>query len=289
MIKLIYNKYLQKDQHPYIICKDHTVSQEDYQLYYNEELDLLFTHPIPTDLSKYYESKDYISHTDSSKNLIDKVYKIVRNYTLKKKLKLINSLNTEGKKLLDIGSGTGDFLKICKENNWNVSGVEPSKNAKEKANKKGVNVKSTIENYTDEKFDIITMWHVLEHISNLDEYILILKKLLKTNGKLIIAVPNYKSYDAKYYKEYWAAYDVPRHITHFSRNSISKIFKKVNISLVKEVPMIFDSYYVSLLSEKYKKGNMKPISAFYRGLLSNLKANKNKEYSSIIYVLKNDK
>ena len=140
----------------------------------------------------------------------------------------------------------------------------------------------------NKKFDVITMWHVLEHVENLQEYIQQIKELLKENGTLIIAVPNYKSYDAYYFKEFWAAYDVPRHLWHFSQKSITKLFSMENIRLVKTIPMKFDSYYVSLLSEKYKKGKMNPIKAFWIGFISNRKAKRTNMYSSLIYVLKNN-
>ncbi|MCY1240886.1 Methyltransferase domain protein [compost metagenome] len=133
------------------------------------------------------------------------------------------------------------------------------------------------------------MWHVLEHVPNLEDQIKELKRLLKPNGSIIIAVPNFKSYDANHYKEFWAAYDVPRHLWHFSKTAIHKLFQKENIELVKILPMKFDSFYVSLLSEKYKTGKMNFVKAFFVGLKSNWKAKRNFEYSSHIYVLKSAK
>ena len=270
-------------------CKDYTVSKEEYNLYYNEEYDMLITNPIPKNIADYYKSDNYISHTNSNKSIIDKLYKLVRSYTLKRKLKLINSFKTEQKNLLDIGAGTGDFLNICKKNNWNINGVEPSSDARKIALEKNIKLVSDIKEFKNDKYDVITMWHVLEHIIELDDYINSLEKMLKSNGILIIAVPNYKSYDANYYKNYWAAYDVPRHIWHFSKKSIQILFEKVNMKLESTMPMKFDSYYVSLLSEKYKNNKTRPISAFYRGFISNLRASKTNEYSSLIYILKKNK
>ncbi|TCI92118.1 class I SAM-dependent methyltransferase [Tenacibaculum sp. M341] len=266
---------------------DYTVSNKEFKIYHNKEYDLLYTDPIPDDLSSYYESEDYISHTDSKKTIIDKVYQLVKNYTIKKKLKLINSFHTNEKTLLDIGAGTGDFINFCKKNNWNVVGVEPSKKAKEIASTKELVLLSSIEEIKEEKYDVITMWHVLEHIPNLNEYIKALKKLLKKDGVLVIAVPNFKSYDANHYKNFWAAYDVPRHIWHFSKKSISQLFSDINMKVEKILPMKFDSYYVSILSEKYKNGKNNFIKAFFTGLTSNLKAMNSKEYSSLIYIIKN--
>ena len=278
---------LHKRLEPFINCKDFTVSDETYEVMFNKEYDMLVTSPIPVDLENYYKSENYISHTDSKKTFIDKVYQSVKNITLKRKLSLINSFKTESKNILDVGAGTGDFLKICGANGWNVLGIEPSSDAREIAKEKGIVLQEELLNLQHKKFDVITLWHVLEHVEKLSDYISKLKELLSENGRLIIAVPNHKSDDAKYYKEYWAAFDVPRHIWHFSQNSIQKIFSEDNMEVEKILPMKFDSYYVSLLSEKYKTGKMNPMKAFYRGFVSNLKASSSSEYSSLIYVIKN--
>ena len=273
---------------PHLKVKDNSISKENFELKLNTEFNMLVTQPVPKNLSKYYESEDYISHTDGKKSMFEKVYQLVKNYTLKKKIKLINSFNSEEKIILDIGAGTGDFLSVCKNDNWNVLGIEPNEKARKIAESKKINLQENLSEVKNKKFDVITMWHVLEHVENLQEYIQQLKELLKENGTLLIAVPNYKSYDANYYKEFWAAYDVPRHLWHFSQASISKLFAVENISVVKTLPMKFDSYYVSLLSEKYKRGKMNPIKAFCVGFTSNRKAKRTKEYSSLIYVLKKD-
>tara|TARA_B100000795_G_scaffold66338_1_gene45412 strand:+ start:13222 stop:14079 length:858 start_codon:yes stop_codon:yes gene_type:complete len=277
-----------KNLQPFLSCKDHTVSGEVYQVMINNEYDMLVTNPVPENLEDYYKSEDYISHTDSKKSLLDKVYQVVKNITLKRKLKLINSFETSSKNILDVGAGTGDFLKVCKSNSWKVSGIEPSLDARNIAYKKGINLQENLSEFKKTKFDVITLWHVLEHVENLSEYISILHSLLADNGRLIIAVPNFKSDDANYYKEFWAAFDVPRHLWHFSQTSIFKLFSEVNMVVEKTIPMKFDGYYVSLLSEKYKYGKMNSLNFFYRGFVSNLKARSTKEYSSLIYVLKKD-
>jgi 2-polyprenyl-3-methyl-5-hydroxy-6-metoxy-1,4-benzoquinol methylase len=273
----------------FLTVKDFSVSKEIFDLYYDENLDMLITSPQPglDTLNKYYESEDYISHTDGKRSLFEKAYHFVKGIALKNKLDLINSLQSNKGTILDIGAGTGDFLSVAKNNGWNTIGVEPSAKAKGIAINKGIvftEETSVLENHS---FDVITMWHVLEHVPNLQHQIKELKRLLKPNGTLIIAVPNFNSYDAKHYKEFWAAYDVPIHFWHFSKTAIKLLFEKENIILEKVLPMKFDSFYVSLLSEKYKNGKMNFIKAFYIGLLSNWKAKKNFEYSSHIYVLKN--
>jgi 2-polyprenyl-3-methyl-5-hydroxy-6-metoxy-1,4-benzoquinol methylase len=239
------------------------------------------------DLPRYYESEDYISHTDGKRSLFEKVYQIVKGIALRKKLNLINSISEKGK-LLDIGAGTGDFLTVARKDNWNVTGIEPNEKAKSIAEKKGVSFADDVKTLDNNSFDVITMWHVLEHVPNLEEYISELKRLIKPNGIIIIAVPNFKSFDANYYKEYWAAFDVPRHLWHFSKTAIQKLFAKQDLKLVDVLPMRFDSYYVSLLSEKYKNGKMNFLHAIWIGWKSNHYGNRKKEYSSHIYVIKNN-
>lgn len=273
----------------YLTVKDHSVSKEVFELYRDEDLDMLVTHPQPSIdvLGKYYESVDYISHTDSKRSLFEKAYHFVKNIALKNKLDLINSLQKDKGAILDIGAGTGDFLSVAKNNGWKTVGVEPSEKAKNIAINKGVSFVTDTKELASHSFDVITMWHVLEHVPNLEEQIKELKRLLKPSGSLIVAVPNHKSYDAQYYNAYWAAYDVPIHFWHFSKKAIAKLFEIENIELVKVLPMKFDSFYVSLLSEKYKNGKMNFVKAFYIGLKSNIKAGRSLEYSSHIYVLKN--
>jgi 2-polyprenyl-3-methyl-5-hydroxy-6-metoxy-1,4-benzoquinol methylase len=273
----------------FLTVKDYSVSKETFDLYHDEELDMLITSPQPSleNLGKYYESVDYISHTDSKRSLFEKAYHFVKSIALKNKLDLINSLQPDKGRILDIGAGTGDFLSVAKQNGWQTIGVEPSDKAKAIAKNKGVSFVEKTTELENQSFDVISMWHVLEHVPNLDEQIKELKRLLKPNGTLIIAVPNFKSFDAKHYGNFWAAYDVPIHFWHFSKMAIQSLFQKEKMKLVKVLPMKFDSFYVALLSEKYKTGKMNFIKAFFVGLQSNLKAKKNLEYSSHIYIIKN--
>lgn len=275
----------------YITVKDHSVSRETFQLLLNEELQLLKTHPqpAPAELGKYYESDDYISHTDGKRSLFEKLYHTVKQKALRDKIKLVQKFQPSKGEILDIGAGTGDFLVVAKQNGWNVTGIEPSPKAKEIAKGKGVVFAEDLASIPTYSKDVITMWHVLEHVPNVQAQIAELKRILKPGGTLIVAVPNYKSHDAQFYKEYWAAYDVPRHLWHFSKISIQKLFATQQMDLVEILPMKFDSFYVSLLSEKYKTGKMNFVAGFWRGLQSNLKGSKNGEFSSHIYVLKNTK
>tara|TARA_R110002111_G_scaffold48403_3_gene86017 strand:+ start:306 stop:1142 length:837 start_codon:yes stop_codon:yes gene_type:complete len=266
--------------------KDYLVSQENFNLIFDKESDMLITEPQPKNLEKYYDPKNYISHSDDKNSFIEKVYQQVKKITLNKKVKLIDQYSLDEKSILDIGCGTGEFLAYAKNKNWNTVGVEVNQNARNKALNKKLIIYKSLEDLPNRQFNIISLWHVLEHLPNLNEKISLIKTKLNDNGTLIIAVPNYKSYDAKHYKEFWAAYDTPRHLWHFSQDAIKILFEKHNFKVTKTLPMYFDSFYVSLLSEKYKNGKSNYLKAFYRGLMSNIKAKSNGEYSSLIYILK---
>ena len=262
--------------------KDFLVSQEEFSLELDPHLGMLRTIPQPKNLSSYYESEDYISHTDEKKGFISFLYQRVKQYSLKKKLKLISNLQKDKGRLLDIGAGTGSFLAAAKQQNWSTFGVEPNEKARKLSLEKNVKLENTLAAFEGEKFEVITLWHVLEHLPNLENIVKSIEDLLSPNGILVIAVPNYKSWDAKYYKSFWAAYDVPRHLWHFSQKSMTLLFSS-KLQLIKTLPLIFDAFYVSLLSEKNKTGSSFSVRAILVGIWSNLKARPNKEYSSLIY------
>ncbi|WP_405221649.1 class I SAM-dependent methyltransferase [Dokdonia sp. Asnod1-B02] len=268
--------------------KDHSVSGEEFTLKYDEKYHMYFTIPKPeiSKLPSYYESEDYISHTDGKRSLFEIAYQTIKGITLSRKQKLLKMFNPDQGSVLDIGAGTGDFLEFLSKRKWNVKGVEPNDKAKKLAQHKGLDIYNTIDEVGGELYDVITMWHVLEHVYDLQEQIAWLKKQLAKNGTIFIAVPNFESFDASYYKSYWAAFDVPRHLYHFSETSIKRLFAEQDLQLVKTLPMKFDSYYVSLLSEKYKSGKMNFFTAFVTGFKSNRKAKRSGGYSSHIYVLK---
>jgi 2-polyprenyl-3-methyl-5-hydroxy-6-metoxy-1,4-benzoquinol methylase len=276
---------------PFLICKDYTVSKQDFNIVACANCNFKFTNPRPEDekLGDYYKSEEYISHSNTSKGIVSKMYHLVRNYTLKKKIDLVSKHVSRGT-ILDYGCGTGMFLNVCKQSGWEAFGMEPDNGARKIAAEMSLKtyedkkaLKSGIEN---KKLDAITLWHVLEHVTDLNETLSFFKENLKPDGVLIIAVPNYTSYDAKYYKEFWAAYDVPRHLYHFEINSITKLLSPYGFKLIETKPMKFDSFYVSMLSEKYKTGAVKYLNAFLTGLKSNMKAKEAKDFSSVIYVFK---
>ncbi|MFV0141836.1 class I SAM-dependent methyltransferase [Empedobacter falsenii] len=268
--------------------KDYFLTGEKFEIYEDSETEVLYTLPQPIEnLGKYYESKNYISHTDGKKSIFERFYQMVKSINLNNKLELINKVSN-GKNILDYGCGVGDFLEHLQKNGYDVLGMEPNDSARKIAQSKigKEKVTSTELEHNDQKFDIITLWHVLEHIPNLNEIIQQLKNHLSENGRLIIAVPNHKSYDAEYYGKYWAAYDVPRHLWHFSASSMNKLFNNFGMKIESIHPMKLDSFYVSLLSEKYKGNKLGFINALRIGLKSNAQAKKTGQYSSLIYIIK---
>lgn len=274
---------------PFLRTKDFSISGEEFELHYDRDRDMLVTWPQPEELAPYYDSDAYISHSDANTSLTDKLYQKVKRYSLRKKVALIARYVQSEKSLLDIGAGTGDFLVAAKGKGWQIEGVEPSRAARQRAQDKGIALKSDLGKVGARKFEVITLWHVLEHLPDLEGQISEIVEHLKEGATLVIAVPNFKSKDARYYKNYWAAYDVPRHLWHFSRKSIEKLFASRGLEVIETKPMIFDAFYVALLSEKYKNGTTglpTLCKALGVGLWSNLWAWRTKEYSSLIYILK---
>tara|TARA_B100001146_G_scaffold223775_1_gene239358 strand:+ start:13655 stop:14452 length:798 start_codon:yes stop_codon:yes gene_type:complete len=264
------------------------VSGETFELRHHQTLDILITHPKPENLAMYYESDAYLSHTDSNKGWFATLYQWVKRYSLKQKVRLIQRFHKGKGSLLDVGAGTGDFLQSAKESGWHVQGVEVSEKARDKAREKDLLLDRSLDEIGNVKFDVITLWHVLEHIETLEATIEQLHDLLSTNGVLIIAVPNFKSYDAQYYKQFWAAFDVPRHLWHFSKFGLCTLLS-TKFSLVKTRPMWFDAFYVSLLSEKYKSGHSFSLKAIAIAFWSNVRAVFTKQPSSRIYCFKKAK
>ena len=246
--------------------------------------------PEGKSINTYYQSQDYISHTGTAGNLIQKIYLLVRRQTLKRKLQLLNSLKPPFKSVADIGCGTGDFLKKMSDSGWNISGVEPSDIARASAERTtGITIGKDIRTLAS-SFGVITLWHVLEHLQDPLENIKKLSANLHPGGTLLIAVPNHKSWDSYHYGKYWAALDVPRHLWHFSQTAITRLAEKSGLRVTQTLPMYYDSYYVSMLSESYKNGRKRPIldllNGVWYGFHSNLGAKKSKEFSSLIYILK---
>lgn len=277
----------------FITCKDYTVSQKEFEIKRCIDCGFRFTSPRPEDkdLGEYYKAESYISHSDTKKGLVNTLYHWVRSYTLIKKLQIVMHYSKlKQGSILDYGAGTGAFLETCKKNKWNALGIEPDEGARKVMEEKfNISSYASLNELTSKeslsKFDVVTAWHVLEHVPNLKETIENIKRVIKTKAILIVAVPNLTSYDAKLYKNYWAAYDVPRHLWHFSPADIKRLLNDCGFKHIKTLPMTFDSFYVSMLSEGYKGGSNGFIKAMWRGLISNITANKTgEEFSSQVYI-----
>ena len=270
---------------------DYFLTGEDFALYQCDACGLIHTRPFPapSDLHRYYASEKYISHSGEKKSLLGKVYLSVRKYTHSKKFKLINRF-TKGNSILDIGCATGEFLKYCEDKGMTVSGIEPNPKARNFAVSQyrlAVSDEPEIGRMKTGSFDVITMWHVLEHVPDLNHRMKELNRLLKDNGTAFIALPNHLSFDARHYGKHWAAWDVPRHLFHFNRKSFTRLAEKHGFEIAGVLPMKFDAYYVSLLSEKYRNGKSSVLNALRIGFISNLQALlTRKEYSSLIFIIK---
>lgn len=283
---------------PFETCIDYTVSKKEFKIVQCNSCGFKFTNPRPdlTELGSYYKAESYISHTETRKGLINRLYHLVRSYTLIKKLQLIIRLIgapsvKAPKPLLDIGCGTGAFLEVCSKAGFNCIGIEPDADARNLAintHKLDVRPEEELNKLPNNSFDMISLWHVLEHVSDLNGRIDKIKQLLKPAGRVVVAVPNCNSFDAKYYNRFWAAYDVPRHLYHFTPKDINTLFGKHGMKIINILPMRFDSFYVSMLSEKYKTGKSNILNALWIGLRSNIAAiSSGKTFSSQIYIIGN--
>ena len=272
--------------------KDYTVSGESFTIAECSSCTLRFTKDAPgaATIAPYYKSENYISHTDTAKGVVNRVYHLVRKITLVQKRKLIEKATAiKSGSILDVGSGTGAFPNEMKQSGWKTTGLEPDADARKLARdlyNLELNESTHLYQLPVDHFDAITLWHVLEHVHDLAGYVQQLKRLLKSGGRIFIALPNYTSIDAAVYKEYWAAYDVPRHLYHFSPLSMQVLMEKHGLKIMQHKPMWFDSFYISLLSNKYKHGKARWLTAVWNGLRSNLAAVGNrKKCSSVIYVI----
>ncbi len=276
-----------KTREKYFTAKDHLVSSEEFKIVWDKEKQIAQTLiPDGIDLSSYYNSESYHSHKNKNTSIKDRIYFFIQNLMFRFKRDLINRYSTGGK-LLDYGSGVGNFSKFMSNNGFNVLAIEPDKRAMKTSIRKSISTISSLEMLSDkERFNTITLWHVLEHIPDPYKIITELKLHLDKKGIMLIAVPNLNSYDCLYYKSNWAALDVPRHIWHFTSPGIQMLIQDAGFELVNRHPLWFDAFYISYLSEDYLGNRWPLLKGFFIGLTSNIKAFFSGEYSSIIYVFR---
>lgn len=277
----------------FLSLSDYFLSGETFDIVQCNQCSFRFTNPRPPDheLGRYYESQEYISHSNTKNGLFSTLYQSIRRRTIRSKFHLISGLSN-GKSILDIGCATGELIHYFAYRGWKVTGIEPNEKARQFARDQ-YQLKVEDENYLATalpgSFDVVTMWHVLEHVPDINARIEEVRSVLKDDGVLFIAVPNPDSWDAGYYGKYWAGYDVPRHLHHFTKNAMHQLLKNHGLIVTGEIPMKYDSFYVSLLSEKYLHGKRKWIAAFVSGIRSNIKAGEENNYSSMIFVVKKEK
>ena len=267
--------------------KDYFLSKEDFAIMECPHCGLRFTHPRPAPevIGKYYQSEEYYSHQQNKKGLVPRIYEFVKTFNIKHKASLAVGGLTQGQ-LLDIGCGVGDFLVYVKKQGWEVQGIEPSDDARKIAETRlGFMPKSPSESsiFEDHSFDVITMWHVLEHIDDLHFQTSEIVRLLKPGGRLIIALPNFQSFDCQYYKEKWAAWDVPRHLNHFAPDVLRGMFSSLGFQVIDTQKLIWDSYYISFMSECFLGHAIPLVRGAWVGLRSNWMARHNGMYSSLVY------
>lgn len=274
-------------------CKDHFATGEMFDIFQCNECEFVFTQNIPDEkeIAPYYSSPAYISHSNTKKGVVNKLYHIVRSIMLRRKVSLVKKLTfLQNGRIVDYGAGTGYFARAMQKKGWNVTAIEKSKQAREFSKEQfGFELlpEEALKDIESNTVDVVTLWHVMEHIQQIDDFWEELNRILEDTGIAIIAVPNCTSYDAENYGEHWAAYDVPRHLWHFSPSTIMRLGEKHGFILERQYPMLFDGFYISLLSEGYKGRCLKTLRGFWNGFLGLCATlDKCSASSSIIYVFR---
>jgi len=273
----------------YTDTKDFFFTKEEFSITKCDTCGFVFTNPVPdpSEIGKYYETEKYLSHNSDKKGIISSIYSKVREQNLKNKYSLVSNRIEKGK-IMDIGCGTGELLSYFNKRGWETVGIEPSESAREyasKTHKLQVGGIDTLTKMKNADFDVVSMWHVLEHVYDLHDRMQTIYNLLKPNGIGFIALPMIDSPDSIKFGKYWAGLDVPRHLHHFSKNTFELLAKKNGFKTVAKYPMKFDSLYVSWLSYQAKGKSLAFPLGVLQGILSNLKADKNRNYSSMIFVI----
>ncbi len=274
----------------FLVVEDHFLTKEEFKIQKCNGCGFKFINPRPVkaDIGLYYQSEEYISHDAKKANLFNNIYKMARVFSIKRKFAVVEEAIHTGK-ILDIGCGTGEFLRYCQSRGFTVTGVEPNDKARLYAHEQHkIPVHASLNSLAGlaPAYNCITMWHVLEHVHDLNETLEEVRGLLKPGGIFVVAVPNCNSWDAQKYGKFWAAYDVPRHLYHFVDSTLHKLVLKHGFIIQKTIPQKLDAYYVTMLSEKYQSGKSNYLKSVILGFWSNLQARRQKiGYSSQIFIL----
>ncbi|MDD2798416.1 MAG: class I SAM-dependent methyltransferase [Bacteroidales bacterium] len=282
-----------KEFSEFLACTDFFTTSETFDLKRCDKCQFVFTQNFPSEtiIGKYYDVPEYVSHSDTKKGIVNYLYHFARRFMLKRKMSLITKVSKMNSgNILDYGCGTGYFLNEMAKNGWKTTGIEKSDLAREFAlNEFGleINEPSFLSKMEDKSCDVVTLWHVLEHIENFDTLLSELKRVLKPDGTLILALPNSSSFDARHYREYWAAFDVPRHLWHFTPKTIALVGEKHNMKIVGAKAMPLDSFYISIMSEQNRGSRFAFVKGICVGLIANIVSLANiSNQSSLIYLFK---
>ena len=268
-----------------IETKDYLVTHESFFVE-EKEKGISFTHPVIADeeIDKYYNTTAYLSHS-SNKTLISFFFDLFSNIMVKKKTSFMLGLGGVSA-YLDYGCGIGKLISSMNKKGVASYGYDTSSLAISVCNNKSLNASSNLDDLPN-KYDLISFWHSLEHVSDYTKVLKKTKKMLSKNGTMVVALPNYDSFDAKFYSKFWAAYDTPRHRVHFTKKGFIKAASQLGFEVVKTKPLFLDSFYISMMSEKYKQSLFYFLKGLFIGALSNLFFFFTKQASSHTYVLKN--
>ena len=270
-----------------IKAKDHLLSKEEFTVLFDHNQGIGQTQ-IPTnfDANAFYPNENYASHQDQKKGLIGVAYNIIQHLMLRYKFSIIKQYS-QGNSILDIGGGTGTFASFFKKKGFDVTLTEPNNRARIQASHKGLLTFPTPTDLPPQSaYSTLTLWHVFEHLPAPQKALQNYHKLLKNKGLLLLALPNYDSFDATYYQEYWAALDVPRHLWHYTPKGITSLVSEKGFRFQKSYPLWFDAFYIAYLSEQYRKSKFPLLRGFFIGLFSNLSALFTGQYSSLIYIFR---
>jgi len=223
-----------------------------------------FLSPRPkfSGITYYYENDDYDPHRLENKSIFHTVYGWVQKIALRWKFKHISKFIRSGN-LLDIGGGGGRFCSYFKSKGWRVSLQDNSSKARFLAQEADIETYTLLSEIQSQQFDLITMWHSLEHIHAIDALFQNVNRLTSDDGFLVVAVPNINAPERKFLGKDWAPWDAPRHLYHFNYAQLSKLLRKYGWKIEFSMPMIQDTPYNILLSLNIKS----PLELIWGGFV----------------------